>query len=111
MMHRIIANLKLAMIRTCLKACISYSFPLGIQSKDDIADLDSIVARTAKRALRLPLSTPTGLVLQEKEACGAGIESLLVDFVQLGTAYLVRALNDQGKLGTVTKAILNAQAN
>ena len=90
---------KLAMIRTCLKAYITYTFPLGIQSRDDIADLDGIVARTAKRALRLPLSTPTGLVLQEKEACGAGVESLLVDYVQLGTAYLVRALNDQTKLG------------
>ena len=101
---------KLAMIRTCLKAYITYSFPLGIQSKDDIADLDGIVARTAKRALRLPLSTPTWLVLQENEACGAGVESLLVDYVQLGTAYLVRALNDQGKLGIVTKAMLNAQA-
>jgi len=35
---------------------------------------------------------------------------LFVDYVQLGTAYLVRALNDEGKLGVVTKAKLKAQA-
>ena len=35
---------------------------------------------------------------------------MLVDYVQLGTAYLVRALNDEGKLGAVTRAMLKAQA-
>ena len=57
------------------------------------------------------MSTPTGLVLEQQSACGAGAQSLLVDYVQLGTAYLVRALNDDGKLGAVTKAMLKAQAS
>ena len=52
----------------------------------------------------------TGLVLEQQVASGTGAQSLLVDYVQLGTAYLVRALNDEGKLGVVTKAILKAQA-
>lgn len=55
------------------------------------------------------MSTPTGLVLEQQSACGAGAQSLLVDYVQLGTAYLVRALKDDGKLGAVTKAMLKAQ--
>ena len=56
------------------------------------------------------MSTPTGLVLEQQNASGAGAQSLLVDYLQLGTAYLVRALNDEGSLGTITKAMLNAQA-
>ena len=63
-----------------------------------------------RRALRLPMSTPTGLVLEQQVASGTVAQSLLVDYAQLGTAYLVRALNDEGKLGVVTKAILKAQA-
>ena len=54
------------------------------------------------------MSTPTELVLEQQAASGTAAQSLLVDYVQLGTAYLVRALNDEGKLGAVTKAILKA---
>ena len=98
------------MIQTSLKPHITYSFPLGIQSNEDIKELDGIISRTAKRALRLPMSTPTGLVLEQQAASGTGAQSLLVDYVQLGVAYLVRALNDEGKLGVVTKAMLKTQA-
>ena len=101
---------KLIMIQTSLKPYITYSFPLGIQSHEDIKELDSIISGTAKKALQLPMSTPTGLVLEQQAASGTAAQSLLVDYVQLGTAYLVRALNDEGKLGAVTKAILRAQA-
>ena len=63
---------KLAMIQTSLKPYITYSFPLGIQSNQDIAELDGVISRTAKKALRLPMSTPTGLILEQQSACGAG---------------------------------------
>ena len=101
---------KLMMIQTSLKPYITYSFPLGIQSDNDISELDGIIASTAKRALRLPMSTPTGLILEQKTASGAGTELLLIEYVQLSTAYLVRALNDGGRLGVITKAMLQAQA-
>ena len=100
---------KLIVIQTSLKPYITYSFPLGIQSHEDIKELDSIISRTAKKALRLPMSTPIGPVLEQRAASGTKAQSLLVDYVQLGTAYLVRALNDEGKLGAVTTAILKAQ--
>jgi len=72
---------KLAMIQMTLKPYITYSFPLGIQTNSDIQELDGIISRTAKRALRLPMSTPTGLMLERQIASGAGVESLLVDYV------------------------------
>ena len=55
------------------------------------------------------MSTPIGPVLEQRAASGTKAQSLLVDYVQLGTTYLVRALNDEGKLGAVTTAILKAQ--
>ena len=94
---------KLIMIQTSLKPYVTYSFPLGIQTNKDIKGLDGIISRTAKRALRLP-STPTALVLEQQVVSGTRAQSLLVDYMQLGTAYLVRALNDEGKLGAVSKS-------
>ena len=94
---------KLVMIQTSLKPYITYSFPLGIRSNKDINELDSMISRTAKRSLQLPMSTPTGLVwlpvdykspslvLEQWAVSGSGAQSLLVEDVQLGTAYLLRA--------------------
>lgn len=41
---------KLAMIQASLKPYITYSLPLGIQSNQDIAELDGVISRTAKKA-------------------------------------------------------------
>jgi len=71
------------MIQTPLKPYITYSFPLGVQTTSDIPELDAIISRTAKRALRLPMSSPTGLMLEQRGALGPGVGSLLVDYVQL----------------------------
>ena len=87
---------KLAWIQTCLKPYLTYSFPLTYLSKQDLYNLDAVMARTAKKALRLPLATPTGLVLQQQRMSEAGVESLLIDCAQLSIAHLVRALNDTG---------------
>lgn len=100
---------KLTWIQTCLKPYLTYSFPLTYLAKQDIYRLDAVLAQAAKRALRLPLATPTGLVLQQQRLFGAGIESLLIDYAQLGTAHLTRALNDTGKLGTITKHLMQLQ--
>ena len=98
------------MIKKSLKPYIGYGFPLGIQSDNDTSGLDGIIARTAKRTLRLPMSTPTKLILKQKTASGASTESLLIDYVQLNTVYLARALSDGGRLGVIITAMLQAQA-
>ena len=100
---------KLSWIQTCLKPYLTYSFPLTYLSKQDISNLDAVLAQTAKRALRLPSSTPTGLVLQRQIESGAGVESLLIDYAQLSTAHLTRALNDTGKLGVISRSLLKDQ--
>ena len=50
--------------------------------------LDSILARIAKEALGLPLSTPTALILKDRSNARVGLMSLMVDNVQVNTAYL-----------------------
>ena len=71
--------------------------------------LDAVLAQAAKKALRLPLATPTGLVLQQQQQSGAEVESLLIDYAQLSIAHLTRALNDTGKLGIITRSLLQMQ--
>ena len=66
---------KLAWIQTCLKLHLTYSFPLTYLSKQEMYGLDAVLAQAAKKALRLPLATPTGLVLQQQQQSGAGVES------------------------------------
>ena len=38
-----------------------------------------------------------------------GVTSLMVDYLQLTAAYLVRALNDKGPLGWTTRGMLQQQ--
>ena len=98
---------KLLFIQCCLKPYLTYGFPITYLKNQDIYTLDAILAQSAKRALRLPLATPTGLMLQQQVASGAGVESLLVDYAQLGTVHLMRALNDVGRLGTITRSLMH----
>ena len=69
---------------------------------------DSILARIAKEALGLPLSTPTALILKDRSNAEVGLMSLMVDNVQINTAYLTKALNDAGPSGRSTVALLQA---
>ena len=100
---------KLRYIATSIRPYITYSFPLGIFTQQDIALLDAVVTKAAKRSMRLPVGTPSSMVLEEKQLGGMGVGSLAVDYAQLITANLVRALNDPGPLGNLTKAMLAFQ--
>ena len=75
----------------------------------DLQVLNAAIARVAKKAYRLPLSTPTYCPLQSRENAGMGVSSLMLNYVQLNTKYLIRALNDRGPLGMTTRALLARQ--
>ena len=96
-------------IQTSIRPAIVYSFALGIYSAYDILSLDSILIRIAKKALGLPLSTPSAMILKDRNKGGVGLTSLMVDYIQANTAYLSKALNDKGLLGQSTKALLEAE--
>ena len=99
----------LQFIQSSIRPAITYSMCLGIYTPYDIHMLDSILARIAKKALGLPMSTPTALILKDRSKAGVGLMSLMVDNVQINSAYLTKALNDAGPLGRSTVALLQAE--
>ena len=60
----------------------------------DIWRLDAALCRIARSAYRLPRSTQTALFLRRHEVAGMGLQSLLVDYVQILASSLTQALND-----------------
>ena len=100
---------KLRYIQSSIRPYITYSFPLGIYSLQDIKRLDSKLIKFAKKAYDLGNAAPNNLILEERDKMGMGLDSLMLDYAQLNTAYLVRALNDPGPLGWSTQALLKLQ--
>jgi hypothetical protein len=70
-----------------IRPYVTYAFPTGIYNPQDIRELDSVLARFAKRALYLPLYTPNAMILEKVEHMGIGATSLMVDYLQNVTAY------------------------
>ena len=100
---------RLLFIENCLKPHIKYSFVTGAFTLNDIARLDSLVARIAKGAMRFPGYTPNAKVHEDRCRGGLGVGSLLTDLVHITTSNLVKALNDKGPLGLVTKCLIETQ--
>ena len=61
-----------------------------------------------RKALGLPLSTRPALTVKDRYA-GVGLMSLMVDNVQIYTAYLSKALNNAGPFGCSTVVLLQAE--
>ena len=59
-------------IQSSIRPMIAYSLGLGIYTAYDIQILDSILARIAKKAMGLPISTPTAMMLKERKNAGVG---------------------------------------
>ncbi|GAB4813564.1 hypothetical protein N2152v2_000610 [Parachlorella kessleri] len=102
-------KLRLRVLQSCIQTLIAYSLPTGAYTSQDIARLDSLVASCAKRAMHLPSWVPNAMIHEDRDKAGVGVTSMLTDYVQGSAAALTRALNDQGKLGAVTRALLPRQ--
>ena len=96
-------------IQSSIRPMIAYSLSLGIYTAYDIQILDSILARIAKKAMGLPISTPTAMTLKERKNAGVGVTSLMVDYLQVNAACMTNAFNDPGPLGKSIKALLRAE--
>ena len=99
----------LHVISTCIKPSLAYAFAAAPYLPMDIARLDRVICGIVKRCCRLPRSFPTAAIHLPQTAGGMGITSLMVDYVQVTTATLTRALNDTGRLGAVTRALIDLQ--
>ena len=96
-------------VQSCIRPYLTYAFAITMHTPNDIAKLDSVLTRIAKKAYRLPVSTPNALVMQSRVHSGMGMTSLQVDYVYENTKYLLGALLDQGHLGIVTRSLLQLQ--
>jgi hypothetical protein len=99
----------LHMLQTVVKPGIIYGFHLAAFTPADICLLDSVLARTAKRCFGLQASAPTAAILLPHTHMGLGLGSLMTDYVQRCADMLVRSLNDDGRLGAVTGALMSIQ--
>ena len=66
-------------------------------------------ASICKTIYRLPKSTPTAMVLEDRGRGGMGLTSLSVTYAQAVAQHMVAALNDEGSLGMITRALLQLQ--
>ena len=100
---------KVQYIQTNIRQYMTYCFPLALFTLQEMEQLDKLLIRLIKSAWGLPMSTPSQVVLEKLSKCGMGVQSLMVDYVQLVCSYLTRALNDPGPLGMTTRALLREQ--
>jgi hypothetical protein len=76
----------------------------------DILEFDRLLARIAKQCYGLPRNFPIEAVLKPVTQCGLGLGSLLSDYGAKAGKIYINCLNDPGRLGAVSRALLAAQA-
>ena len=96
-------------IQANIQPYITYCFAIAQLTSKQLGKLDKILVTAYKRSCRLPISTPNAMVMLPECEMGMGLGSLRIEYVQIGTAALIKALNDRGPLGTVTRELLPVQ--
>ena len=103
---RVSAKQSLHILNRVLKPQIAYCFPIAPFSETDIEHLDGILVKVAKICMGLKTAFPNKVVLTPTHRGGVGLHSLLVEYTQVATQTLTRALNDPGDLGLLTRRML-----
>ena len=98
----------LHIINNVIKPKIAHSMCVMPFAETDIERFDAALCRIAKACLSLHKSFPTKPLLFPTRFGGAGL-GLMVDYIQVAAASLVRALNDSGDLGILTRGLLLQQ--
>jgi ribonuclease HI/exonuclease III len=99
----------LHIMQTVIKPGIAYVLSVAPFTMAQLYKLDQEVAKIAKACYMLPQSFPTHGLLLDTQSAGLGVISLVPDYVQVSTRCLVRGVNDDDRLGLVTKALLTIQ--
>ena len=99
----------LRLIKTCLIPQITYTMAVTPYMPADIGRMDTAIGAIIKKSCNLPRGFPTAALRLPHEEAGMDMPSLQLDYLQVTTATLTRALNDKGTLGTTTHALLHLQ--
>ena len=96
-------------IKTSIIPSISYTLAITPCTPMDLKLMDNQITRAMKKAYSLPKSAPTAMVHENEENYGLGCASIATQYAQKGIAALVESLREPGRMGVVTKAILEMQ--
>jgi ribonuclease HI len=95
----------------CLRAKLKYSLPLMCFTNHQLETLNHQLERVIRKAYGLPPGAPTAILREQKQFGGLGHHSLIADCTFLAAKSLTQALNDQGKLGALSRALLQRQVD
>ena len=104
-------KIKIEMMQKIIRPSATYAFPLAIYTKSQIDSLDCLLAQYGKRVMGLPNTFPTTAMLLPKDKGGLGLLPYHVDYKQHNITQLTRILNDTGRLGKVSRALLQHHHN
>ena len=100
----------LHLIQTCVKPAAAYTMVAAPYSEAEIGLMDQAIAAMTRKCCRLPKGFPGAGIHRPITEGGMGISSLMMEYTQITAATLTRALNDQEKLGCITRALLPIQS-
>jgi hypothetical protein len=75
----------------------------------DIDRMGKAIGAIIKKSCSLPQGLPSAALRLPQDQAGLGMPSLQLDYNQITTTTLTRAMNDQGTLGVTTSALLQLQ--
>jgi ribonuclease HI len=96
-------------IENTIKPGITNTLGITPCTGTDLGILDSIITSAMKRSYGLPKGASSALVHEDVESFGLGSESLSVAYAKLHASHLVEDLRDNGRMGIITRAMLNMQ--
>jgi hypothetical protein len=98
-------------VRSKIRAMVRYTMALTPFTVRDMTEqLDGAIARVVRECLGLPKSFPKAGIQFNPNHGGAGVGTLMSEYVQANCASLTQAMNDQRPLGEVTRALTALQA-
>ena len=100
---------KAHILKTCIRSAINYTFSCTPYTQQDLHILDKIITKAARHIYNLPDCFPTATIFQDVDKGGLGFPSLTSEYAATNTNTLISALHTHGRIGTITKAILNQQ--
>ena len=92
-------------VESCIKGKIKYGLALMCYSMDQLETMNKKVDTALKKAFRLPIGAPTAFIRETTSRAGLGHHSLIADCSYTANKSLTTALNHDGKLGALTRAL------
>ena len=100
---------KLEMERSMILSTIEYHMAHAPFSMRQVKDLDRIRCRALKASLKIPNTSASDVLFLSREDLGCGLQSLEPLYAKECAAMLASTLNDTGRLGILSRALIACQ--